>query len=96
MADKIMPHRPKENADPPDPKEGGQRVRGRRWAFVGVVGISILAAIFVAVWAPFTATEDNAQVWPVLVPPVVAAMMVGGLGWLAVYVLVPPKGAKRD
>lgn len=95
MATDIAPETPNRPADPADPREGEARVRTRRWVFAGVVGLSILAALAVALLSPLTTAASNASEWAWMLPPVTAAMLVAALGWLAIYVMTPP-AHRRD
>lgn len=87
--------RPEKPVDAPDPKESRRRESVRRWAFYGVVAVSMAVGLIAGIAGPVGSLGDNTTNWVWIVPAVIAAMLVGGLGWLAVYVLIPSADRRK-
>ncbi|MGM0586647.1 MAG: hypothetical protein ACQEUZ_18545 [Pseudomonadota bacterium] len=87
--------RPEKPVDAPDPKESRRRESVRRWSFYGVVAVSMAAAAIAGLAGPVASLGDNTTSWVWMLQILVVAMLVGGLGWLAVYIMIPPAGRRK-
>lgn len=66
--------------------------RWRRVMFVGWVGLTIVAAIYIGVTAPFASYfHDNFWMVGVVVPPLMIVLLGIGLGWLVWLVTSTPR-----
>jgi hypothetical protein len=57
--------------------------RWRRWTFVTWIALTLVAAAYILVTAPFASYFDE-EMWMVgvIVPPLMIVLLAGGIGWL--------------
>lgn len=69
-----------------DPGSDHTRTR-RRWFFWGWTAITIAAAIYIGLAAPFVEdSHDRVPIVGVIFPPLMILLLGIGLGWLVMYV----------
>lgn len=85
------PTDPKLRTDVPDPVETPQRIRARRTVFWWVLALFIVVGALALITAPFAEAYGNAELWTLVLAPIIAILMVASLGWLTLYVLRRPR-----
>ena len=71
---------------------GGGRATGRRPVFRAWVGITIVMAVAIAVFAPLIESAGNTTRWVAILAAGMAALLFLGVGWLLVFVLSGGRG----